>query len=236
MQREAIYRWAGACGLFSIVLFCSEIPLYLARGPFPTTLASSLTAYATRNAGNMVTVVVVDLLACALLLLFLGGFRSLIAETQPRFMWLATQILGFGVAFCGFRLLADFLQGSIGFNILAGNTDQSLIRAFLSNPSSTVGTMGLIFCTISLAAASYIAHASRALPPLTIGLGYLAAVLCLALIPFTLGGTPDSARLFDPWTWSTTGVIAAGAPLALWICAVSIAMFRLRNPEISRAF
>lgn len=236
MRKESIYRCAGACGLLSIFLFCSEIPMYIARGPFPTTFAPGLTAYAARNAGNMAIVVVVDLLACALLLLFLAGFRNLIGETQPRFMWLATQIFGAGVAFCGLRLLADLLQGSIGFNVLAGNTDPSLIRAFLSDPSSTFGTLGLIFSAISLAAASYIARASRTLPRFTTGLGYFAALLCVVLIPFAQDAAHNSAQLLHPGVWGATGVAVAGAPVALWVFAVAIAMFRLHNPEAGRAF
>jgi hypothetical protein len=236
MRKESFYRWAGFCGLFSIVLFFSEIPMYLARGPFPTTSVTSLTTYVAQNARNMVGVTVVDMLACALLLLFLAGFRNLIGEMQPRFMWLATQIFGVGVVFCGLRLFTDFLQGTTGFNALAGNIDPSLVRAFLSRPFSTFGTVGFIFGAVSLAAASYIGHASRALPPLATGLGYFAAVLCLVIIPFAQDATQNSAQLFQAGIWGATGVAAAGTPLALWVFVVGIAMLRLHNMQARREF
>jgi hypothetical protein len=235
MKNEAIYHWAGASGLLSIVLFGSEIPLCLARGPFPTWLAPSLIAYVTRNASNMITLAIVDFLACTFLLLFLTGFRRLIGEAQPRLMWVATQVFGVGVAFCGFRLFTDLLQGSIAVNAFSGDPDPSLVRAFLSDPFPPLGIMGLVFAAVSLSAASYISRASGALPRSTVWLGYLSALLCLALIPFVLGVGPNTAQLIDSGNWAATGAMAAGAPLALWVLAAGVAMFRQYNLQSSRS-
>jgi hypothetical protein len=231
MTHENIYRLAGACGLVSIALFCAEIPLYLARGPLPTDAASSLSAYATRNAGNMLIIVGFDLLICALLLTFLAGFRHLIREKQPSSVWLATQVFGAGVAYATITLFNDLLQGAIAFNALAGDPDASLIRAFLASRYPVFGAMGLIFSAVLLSAASYVSHASRALPALTTWLGYLAAILCLALVPFVMVGGPNLAALLNTPQRGTNSVIGA-VPLALWMIAVGIAMFRVHSPKV----
>jgi len=51
---------------------------------------ASLIGYATRNAANMLIVVLLDTMICGLLLFFLAGFRRLIRDGQPSSMWLAT--------------------------------------------------------------------------------------------------------------------------------------------------
>ena len=90
MTNETSYRVAGVCGLLSIILFSIEIPLYAARGLMPSNDPASLIGYATRNAANMLIVVLLDTMICGLLLFFLAGFRRLIRDGQPSSMWLAT--------------------------------------------------------------------------------------------------------------------------------------------------
>ncbi len=231
MTNETNYRVAGVCGLLSIILFSIEIPLYAARGPMPSRDASSLVAYATEHATNMLIVVLLDILICSMLLLFLAGFRRLIREAQPSSMWLATQVFGAGVVYTAFTLYADLLQGVIAFNALSGDPDPSLIRAFLSSRYPVFGAMTLIFSAVLLSAASYVAHASRAFPAITTWIGYCGAVLCLGLVPFAIAGGPNPT-LLDMVHLDAIGKIAI-VPVSFWMIAIAIAMFRTesRQPE-----
>ena len=232
MTNETSYRVAGVCGLLSIILFSIEIPLYAARGLMPSNNPASLIGYATRNAANMLIVVLLDTMICGLLLFFLAGFRRLIRDGQPSSMWLATQVFGAGVVYTAFTLYADLLQGVIAFNALSGDPDPSLIRAFLSSRYPVFGAMTLIFSAVLLSAASYVAHASRAFPAITTWIGYCGAVLCLVLVPFAIASGPNPTTLLYTVHLDAISKIAI-VPVSFWMIAIAIAMFRTesRQPE-----
>lgn len=118
MRNENLYRSAGVCGLLSIVLMLAELPLYILRGPIPSQEAASLIAYATHNAWNMLATVLMDVVICALLLIFLDGFRRMIGNTQPDSMWIATQVFGAGVVYSAVTLFGDALQAASAVNAL----------------------------------------------------------------------------------------------------------------------
>lgn len=197
----------------------------------PSYAAASLNAYATRNASNMLFVVLLDILICSLVLMFLAGFRGLISETQPSSIWLATQVFGAGMVFTAFTLYADMLQCVIAFSALSGDPIPRSFAPFF--PAATRSSApALIFSAVLLSAASYVAYASRALPPITTWLGYCGAVACLALVPFAVVGGPNPSALLDTAHLGAISRIAV-VPLALWMIAVAIAMFRThdRHPE-----
>jgi hypothetical protein len=233
MSDETIYRSAGFCGVLALVLLVAEIPLYLARGPMPSYLAESLSAYATRNAANMLIVAAADFVICALLLCFLAGFRHLICATQPQSAWLATQVFGAGVVYSGVTLFGDLLQSAIAWQALTGHADSSLVRTFLSSRYPAFGAMGLVFSALLLSTASYVSHTSRVLPRVTTWLGYCAAVVCLVLVPFLAAGERGVSTFFDPAQAMSTGLVA-GLPVAIWMLVVGVALFRLRGPEPAR--
>lgn len=232
MSNEGIYRTAGVSGLLSIALVIAELPLYLSRGPMPSRESAGLVTYATHNAWNMLAVVALDVLICALLLVFLSGFRRLIANTQRRSMWLATQIFGAGLVYAAVVLFGDALQASAAINALSASPDPSFIRVFLDGRYPFFGAMGLIFSALLLAAAGYIAQASRNFPRVTAWIGYVGAIVCLALVPLAAAGGPRLSALAETAQWGTMGAVGV-IPLGIWMLAVVIQM--MRQPEPQRA-
>ena len=75
MHDLKIYRLAGGCGLAIIVLTLVEFPTYFLRGPMPPlTDTIKLSNFIAKNTGNVLTVVLLDMLIYCGFLVFLAGF------------------------------------------------------------------------------------------------------------------------------------------------------------------
>ena len=233
MRNETIYRSAGVCGLISIALVFTELPLYIARGPMPSREAASLITYATHNAWNMLAAVSIDVVICALLLIFLAGFRRLIGNTQPDSMWVATQVFCAGVVYSGVTLFGDALQTASALNALSAKPDPSFLRVFVQGRYPFFGTVGLLFCALLLAAGSHIAQANRAFSRVTVWIGYIGSLLCLALVPFVMAEGPQRfLAIADSAPWGVLAAIAV-VPVVLWMITVVIQMIRQHEPQPS---
>jgi hypothetical protein len=233
MRNQNLYRSAGVCGLLSIVLMLAELPLYVLRGPMPSRETASLIGYATHNAWNMLAAVLMDVVICALLLIFLDGFRRLIGNTQPDSMWIATQVFGAGVVYSAVTLFGDALQAASAMNALSAKPDPSFLRVFLQGRYPFFGTVGLLFCALLLAAGSHIAQASRAFPRATIWIGYTGACLCLALVPFVMANGPQQfLAIANSAPWDALAAIAILA-VVVWMITVVIQMIRQHEPQPS---
>jgi hypothetical protein len=95
MNDLKVFRWTGAFGVATFVLVLAEFPLYISRGPTP--LLQDTTKYAnfmTKNSGNVLTCVVLDMLIFVGILVFLAGFRHLIRQARADYEWLATLVFG----------------------------------------------------------------------------------------------------------------------------------------------
>ena len=109
MDDLKIYRFAGACGLAAIVLFFVEFPTYFQRGAMPALSDTvTLSGFTARNTGNILIVVLLDMLIYCGFLVFLAGFRHLIRQARPQSEWLGTLIFGVGVVYTTLTLVGDF--------------------------------------------------------------------------------------------------------------------------------
>lgn len=229
------YRIAGACGLVSIAVFFIEFPLYFLRGPFPSMAESfKLGDFAARNATNIMTCVLFDLVILSLILIFLAGFRHLIRQAQPEQEWLGTLVFGIGVVYTTITLIADSLQGATVVDALAVNADSTAIRTMMESMYLMYGSVALFLMALLMAAAGYATVASRALPAWSGLVGYACAVVCLAFVPSMFVGKADPTGFYNPAGWGPTGV-AAGFPLATWMIVVGILMMRKREPAAPSA-
>ena len=229
MKAPSLVRVGGLCGLASIALFFVEFPLYSRRGPAPALDPASICAYASRNAGNMLTVVLLDMAIYCLFLVFLAGFRQRIVKAAPEAEGLGTLTLAAGLVYTVLTLTADSLQGTIALDARTGLPEPSAIRMLMESQYLLFGSVGLMAIALLLGAAAWATLASRALPRWTAWLALAAAALCLGFVPSMFAGAPDLAAFYNPAGWGTTGVIA-GFPLAAWMIAASVLLAR-RNAE-----
>jgi hypothetical protein len=233
MNDLKIYRWAGACGLAAIILFLVEFPIYFLRGPVPPLAdTNKLSDYIAKNTGNVLTVVLLDMLIYCGFLVFLAGFRHLIRQARPEYEWLSTLVFGVGLVYTTLTLVADSLEGASALDALAGKADSSAIRALTEGQFLMFGSVALILMALLLVSGGYTIVASGALPKWSDWVGYAGGVLCLAFIPSMFTGVPDPNGFYNPAGWGPLGVVA-GFPLGAWAVIVSIMMLRKRETLVS---
>jgi hypothetical protein len=188
-----------------------------------------LADYAARNANNIMTCVLFDLVILTLILVFLAGLRHLIRQADPRQEWLATLFFGAGLVYVALTLIADSLQAATVVDARAVPADPAIIRAMMESMYLMYGSVALFLMAFFMALASYAAVASRALPAWSGWVGYACAVACLAFVPSMFVGRPDPTGFYNPAGWGPTG-IASGLPLATWMIVVGILMIRRDKP------
>jgi len=207
-----IYRITGACTLVSIGVFFIEFPMYFLRGPFPSMAEPfKLGDFAARNATNIMTCVLFDLVILSLILVFLAGFRHLIRQTQPQQEWLGTLAFGVGVVYTTLTLIADSLQGATVLDALAGNADSSAIRAMMESMYLMYGSVALFLMALLMAVAGYATVASRALPKWSGWVGYACAVVLSRICPVHVRRQGRSHRLLQP-CWLGSHWCCGGVP------------------------
>jgi len=231
MNDAAIFRWTGIAGLGLIGLFFIEFPLYFLRGPMPALSGANLSAYSIRNAGNMLTVVFLDMLIYALFLVFLAGIFHFIREENPQRQWLGILALCAGVVYTVVTLVGDSFEGAIALDARTGTPDVNLIRTLMESQYLLFGSVGLLLIALLLAALSGACASGQGFPRWMAWLGYGGALVCLAFVPSMFAGPPDLTAFYNPAGWGTTGVIA-GFPLAIWMIAASVLLIqRSRSPR-----
>jgi hypothetical protein len=218
MDDPKIHRWTGVCALAAIAVFFIEFPLYLVRGAFPGVTGSlKLADFTARNAANIMTCVLLDLIILTLIMIFAVGWRHLICQADPRQEWLGTVFPGVSLVYVTITLVADSLQAATVVDALTVPADPTIIRTMNESMFLMYGSVALFLMAVMRAVASYATMASRALPTWSGWLGYACAVACLAFVPSMFVGRPDITHFYNPAGWGPLG-IASGFPLAADDC------------------
>jgi hypothetical protein len=225
MNDTAIYRWTAWGGLAMMGLFFIEFPIYFLRGSMPSVTGTDLCAYSVRNAGNMLTVVFLDMLIYALFPVFLAGIFHFIRRVNPQREWLGVVALCAGVAYMVLTLLADSFEGTIALDARTGHPDGILIRTLMEIQYLLFGSIGLILIAVLMVALSAASVSASGFPRWMAWLGHGGAFLCLAFVPSMFAGAPDLTAFYNPAGWGTTGVIA-GFPLAIWMIAACVLLLK----------
>lgn len=231
MSDLRIYRWTGISALAAILVFFIEFPMYFVRGPFPTMKeAYKLSDWAARNATNIMTCVLMDLVILGFLIIFLAGLRHLVRQSDPRQEWLGTLFFGFGVVYVTLTLIADSLQAATVVDALAVPPDPIIIRGMLESMYLMYGSVALFLMALFMTLAGYAGVASRALPRWSGWLSYVCAAACMAFVPSMFVAKADPTGFYNPAGWGAGGV-AASFPLAAWMITVGVLMIRKHDPN-----
>jgi hypothetical protein len=238
MTDQKIYRIAGISALATMAVFFIEFPFYLVRGAFPTMAeACKLPDFAARNATNIMTCVLLDLVILSLFMVFAAGFRHLIRQAGSGQEWLGALFFGVGLVYTTLTLVADSLQAATVVDALTVPADPTIIRALMESMYLMYGSVALWLMALLMGIAGYATLASAKLPnPVLPGWsGWVAcacAIACLAFVPSMFCGHPDPTGFYNPAGWGPLGV-ASGFPLAAWMIVAGIFMIRApRRREI----
>lgn len=203
-------RLGGWSGIAAGILGMVAIPLYFVHsGPPP--------------AANVLTRILLNLLACAALLLFLSGLRHLIRASGPANEWLANLVHGTGLIY----LTVTFVAASLEAGTVLGNPDGSLdptVDGPLAEGAMLLhGSVARLVTAILMFAAGYAIRRTGVLPRWTSTAAYAVGGINLLFLPSLYFGT-DAADFYSAVGWGNSALTAS--LIVYWGVAVGIAQLR----------
>lgn len=226
MNDLTIYRAAGICSLATIAVFFIEFPLYLVRGAFPPISESArLAEFAARNATNIMSCLLLDLVILTLFMVFAAGFRHLIHQADAQLDWLATLFFGVALVYVTLTLIADSLQAATVVDALTAPNNPIIIRAMMESMYLMYGAVALFLMAVMMTVAGFSTIAGNALPKWSGWVAYACAFVCFAFVPSMFVGHPDPTAFYNPAGWGPLA-FASGFPLAAWVIVVGFLMIR----------
>jgi len=211
MDRARLRRFTGASGIAVFLLGMLVLPLYFVYdGPPPV--------------ANVLSRILLNMLACTGLVVFLVGFRQLIREARPDYEWLAT--LGFtaGLVFVTLTFVADSLQVGAVLGT-GGELDPTMIGGRGEGSILIFGPMARLLTALFLITAASAILGTRLLPAWTARIAQAVAVFHLAMVPSLFSGTLP-ARFYSINGWN---IPVAGGLFVTWLLAASVALLRQRG-------
>ena len=228
MNDQKIYRLAGICSLGAQAFFFIEFPFYLVRtGVSSVTDPAKLADYTVRNGTNIMACAFLDFIILTLIMVFLAGFRHLIAKADTQQEWLGTFVFGVGLVYVALTLVADLLQAATVVDARTVPADGVVIRAMTESIYLMYGSAALFLMAVFIAVGGYAGVASRTLPRWSSWVAYLCALGCLVFVPSMFVGSPDFTRFYNPIGWGP--IIAECLPLTVWMIMVGILMILKRK-------
>jgi hypothetical protein len=206
MNERLARRFTGLSCLAAAVAVIVEVPLYFVYdGPPPD--------------WNVLSRILIGVLALGCLLLFTAGFRELVKAVSPRDEWAGAIASTAGLAYVVVTLVSSGLEAGA---VIA--TDHS-IDPTISVPGTYIlyGSIDRMLLAIFLAAVGYAIARTRVLPSWTSRSAYVLAAVNAAFIPSMFFGNRP-AFFYAANGWGTTA--SMGAVLSYWLLAVSVSILR----------
>ncbi|WP_328540606.1 hypothetical protein [Streptomyces sp. NBC_00344] len=199
-------RLTGLAGIATAAAFIVEVPLYfIYSGPPPDT--------------NVLTRLLIGILALAFLIVFVTAFRELLKEANPAYEWVGTMAFATGLVYSTITLVSSGLEAGA---VIA--TDHPI------DPTVTVsgtyvlyGAIGRLMLALFLSAVGYGISRTNLLPPWTGRSAFVLAAVNLVFVPsLFFGNTP--AHFYAANGWGTTALV--GALFSYWMLALGISTYR----------
>lgn len=217
-------RWTGISGLAIVVLDLAMFALYTVFvGPMPKYEDTTrYVEYWSGIQGVVLTRVFLDILLCAVLLIFATGFRHLVRQAQPAYEWVGTLAFAAGVTLAGITLVAASLEGGQALDTVGGNANPTVIRAFGEGYLLLYGSIGCTLLALFSAAAGYATEHTGLLPRWTAWVAYATAILNFVAVPLGFSLAPVTIL-----AWA---VIASFA-FPIWVAIASIYLIVRREVD-----
>lgn len=206
MNETLARRFTGFSCLAAAVALIVEVPLYFVYdGPPPD--------------WNVLSRLLIGILALGCLLLFTTGFRELVKTVSPRHEWAGAIASTAGLAYVVVTLVSSGLEAG---SVIA--TDHA-IDPTISVPGTYIlyGSIDRMLLAIFLAAVGHAIARTRVLPRWTSRSAYVLAVVNVVFIPSMFFGNKP-AFFYAANGWGTTASI--GAILSYWLLALSVSILR----------
>jgi hypothetical protein len=206
MNETFARRLTGVAGIVCAVALIVEVPLYFVYSAAPPD-------------ANVLTRLLLGIVALACLVVFVTALRELVKHTHPAYEWAGSLAFATGLVYATVTLVSMGLEAGA---VIA--TDHPI------DPTVTVSGTYILYGSISrlmlglfLTTVGYIVSRTHVLPRWIGRSAYVLAGINLAFVPsLFFGNTP--AHFYAANGWGTTALM--GAILSYWLLAVGISTYR----------
>ncbi len=212
MNDVQVRRITGISGVLIGALTVIVIPLYfIYSGPPP--------------AWNVLTRDLINLVLCAVLIVFTAGLSHLIRRADAAFEWVASILYAAGLLFIGMTLVAISLEAGGVFGTPNGTIDPTIDGPLADGNVLIHGPIKRLLTAVFPLPAGYAILRTRMLHPAFGWAAYLIALFNLAFVPSIYFGN-DATRFYSALGWGNSAFAASF--LAYWMLAAGIALLRRR--------
>lgn len=215
-----VKRWTGVAAAGVAALLITEFILHQVAGPRPELdQPHALADYFVRHHNLLLTIVLIDTVLMANIIVFLGGFRQLITHARHDLQWVADITFGAGLVFVAITMAGDAMEAGSALDVVGLTPDPSAIRALTEGHAVMFGATGCVLLAVISGSSAYTVLASRALPRWTGVVAWVVAGLQIFGLATIFGGTSDR------FWFSSGGVgvtLTATFPWVAWVITVGI--------------
>ena len=219
-----VRRWTGVAAIGVAALLITEFVLHQIVGPRPELDQSKELAHFFVTHHNLIlTIVLIDTVLMANIIVFLGGFRQMITHTRHDLQWIADITFGAGLVFVAITMVGDAMEAGSALDVVRLTPDPSAIRALTEGHAVMFGATGCVLLAVISGSSAYTVIASRALPRWTGVVAWAVAGLQIFGLATIFGGTSDH------FWFSSGGVgvtLTATFPWVAWVITVGIVTIR----------
>jgi hypothetical protein len=219
-----VKRWTGIAAIGVAALLITEFVLHQVVGPRPELDQSKdLADFFVKHHNLILTIVLIDTVLMANIIVFLGGFRQMITHTRHDLQWIADITFGAGLVFVAITMVGDAMEAGSALDVVRLTPDPSSIRALTEGHAVMFGATGCVLLAVISGSSAYTVIASRALPRWTGVVAWIVAGLQIFGLATIFGGTSDH------FWFSSGGVgvtLTATFPWVAWVITVGIVTIR----------
>ncbi|MFB7646299.1 hypothetical protein ACFC0S_11245 [Streptomyces sp. NPDC056084] len=206
MNERGARRVAGLAGILAAAAFIVEVPLYfLYSGPPPD--------------WNVLTRLLVGILALAFLIVFATAFRELVKVASPAHEWVGTMAFATGLVYATITLVSSGLEA--GAVIAADHPVDPTIA--VSGTYILYGTIGRLMLALFLTAVGHGVSRTNLLPRWAGRSAFVLAGVNLAFMPSLFFGN-NPAHFYAANGWGTTALM--GAIFSYWLLGLGVSTYR----------
>jgi hypothetical protein len=160
-----VKRWTGVAAIAVAALLVTEFVLHQTVGARPELDQSdALVAFFVAHHTMMLTIVLIDTVLMASIIVFLAGFRQIITHARHDLQWIADVGFGAGLVFVAITMVGDAMEAGSALDVVRLVPDASAIRALTEGHAVMFGATGCVLLALVSASSGYVVLASGALP------------------------------------------------------------------------
>jgi hypothetical protein len=227
-----VHVWTGRAAFGVAAFLIAEFIVRETEGPRPPLSdTDALIAFMSRTSAQTLTIVTIDAVLMANVIVFLAGFRQIIKNSALGLEWVADLTYGAGLVFVATTLVGDAMEGGAALDAQETHPYVAVLRALTEGHTLLFGSIGCVLIALIAASSGTVILLSDVLPRWTGVVAYVVAGLNIAAIPTLFGGTSDTSFTAAGGLGVT---LFATFPWLAWVIVVGIVTVRGHRPTRRR--